>query len=1550
MEIYKYLQNLFNSSKQDKDLNLEFEISTASPPQGIKEWILSNKDHKVITYNERKWTDPIKSDSNILETRYRVRYYNTPEGITRESQSNPTQGIEGRYERKDVMTTWIAMRSYFDQFGFNAKFSHERSIDPTLNKSVVKELEGSPLLYVKLYQLRYNDIFTLDYKEITSDNRVIISLEIEFDLNRLPINPNDQFSVGNIDTEFKRLLSDISMYRFGGASSTIKLPYVPPTSNSWDITSIKSLVSAVFKKEARGNKSGLALSPKPVTLKWPHLTSDFITGGDYYVTLKADGIRSLLCYNGSAFWLITEHVSHMLSVRIKNDDQSKNAGSIKVNEDGTTVEYGLTEVIKSFIVEGELCIVEGKYVFIAADFLYYNGRSLTDSKFTERINPSSYVDKDIRNKDSPTLFMNVKSSLILNDVGLSLYEKTIESLNDNTAPLWTKKWGDTIEHSKFFIAMRHIFGLKSQFPTDGLILIPNKPYNDKNYSILKWKPVDLLTVDFLFSIQGENLMVAYLLGQKGELVDPVKKGEAIIFDLKDKKIKDGDIIEMSPTVIDSLTSKQTDEKTILYSYYKNRTGDKVVPNGYWVYEDNKNMTLSPIKREDLIGKGTALFKKAHNRIKAILLENCSKILNAAGIVSPILLDIGSGKGGDLNKWMRNFSEVFAVEPYADNLKVMRERMSKSGISENKVHTIQAQGQDTAVIKSKMTNKKANAVTAFFSLSFFDEGNINKLLETVNTLTSDTSVFAFCTQDKALLRNIFGLNPDGTSMCNPDNSDNVTMQEYIKSLNDGRFNVDNKNRIIQTGSVIVPSAEYDVIKPNVIPATLVDEFGNPFPVIGTQSVITSEGITIIPDQIEADPSTSQIVVEGETFVTKGTLSDSPAHGLTKVTESGIRFELRGDKVIPFFPGDTSVYQAEENLVDVSYLLSLLISSGWRISYSGKFDEERLLDSSDYLISSTYVYFVMTKGNTDRVTITPIEPIQVIQRNILGLSKEEYESLLSKIKVGRLEDLTALLNQVAIDITGIDQGVIIEALSKLLSDIRYNVFSNDIIIEANTQNLLTDIINTILNNRLIKEEEERIKKIKRESIISKILEVPVESLPQVVISLKEVKTQSIIINKAMAVKLKGSEVVILNKILAKQIPFLDRLEEATIYLEEPSRAASGETLATFLAIVSGDANDKDAVDLFNKLKIVISGYAGGKGLPDTNEFMANVANKGVAAPRAPSPVREQRRPTPPLQLQPVPQLQPVYVAPPVVKQTSILPTSTTKVLQGTFVQQPVIIKPAPKFLSTTSGVLPQSRTSLPSTGQGILVQNPRSVSGGGVGIPASSRNVSLVIPPTVAILESAFQKIPKVDFITPNEQFASFGSQMVNFRTQAASIPAPAKVLIAPSSFAGTMNQMKTNPVPLKPSNPVPLKSSNPVPFRQPNPTYAAPNAASFLDMIDFATPPKDVIMQPRSKTPPSNIPSTEVPRTMSGGSGRTSPTSEIIVPAEGKHYPKQENLDILSDEEEYSTEEYPEEEVVISPRKASPKGLVYDSEGYLIDENGYRYSLSPGNSRVYPTDF
>ena len=118
--------------------------------------------------------------------------------------------------------------------------------------------------------------------------------------------------------------------------------------------------------------------------------------------------------------------------------------------------------------------------------------------------------------------------------------------------------------------------------------------------------------------------------------------------------------------------------------------DRDKPNKQQVALETWRSIHSPIPSESITGNNLSAMRTYHNQTKLRLLKR----VFSSGKYST-LLDIGSGRGGDLSKWLKvGFYRVFAVEPDHSNLAIMAQRKQTMGLPPPKI--VAVAGPETEV--------------------------------------------------------------------------------------------------------------------------------------------------------------------------------------------------------------------------------------------------------------------------------------------------------------------------------------------------------------------------------------------------------------------------------------------------------------------------------------------------------------------------------------------------------------------------------------------------------------------------------------------------------------------------------------------------------------------------------------------------------------------------------------------------------------------------------------------------------------------------------------
>lgn len=468
--------------------------------------------------------------------------------------------------------------------------------------------------------------------------------------------------------------------------------------------------------------------------------NDMVYGGlvgnpdtTYTVTVKADGIRKLLVFAPSGIWLVMAPSEFSWISSIAYPELT-----------GTILDGEL--VPKSNRKEGA---PESKYWFLTFDCIVFNGdRSIAITKHKDRM---------------------IKAQRVANLMSDFLDEKG--NRLTNTLLVETKTFAELTTVDNFYDTMNNFFIYQKAlyYKDDGFIFTPEMaPYNldlDEDRvserslvllpDLVKWKPLEKMTIDF--SIRW----IASPGGRKISL-DVSDRGILVPFIGSRKKLFDGNVDssnEMTQNLpTGSIVEYRFDFVSKMFIPVRLRS-DKHRPNKLNVAVDNWDWIIDPITEDVLKGKEFKLVYKYHNRIKRALFESVipPNINNSNNLNNLTLLDIGSGLGGDVSKWLR-FSKVVAVEPDKTKLEELRRRIDNLNMKD-RVHIVNTGGEDTSLITKSVNSflgGQADVISMMFSLTFFWKNReiLNDLAETIDQNLKPGGTFIFMTLDGDSVSQIF----------------------------------------------------------------------------------------------------------------------------------------------------------------------------------------------------------------------------------------------------------------------------------------------------------------------------------------------------------------------------------------------------------------------------------------------------------------------------------------------------------------------------------------------------------------------------------------------------------------------------------------------------------------------------------------------------------------------------------------------------------------------------------------------------------------------------
>jgi hypothetical protein len=303
---------------------------------------------------------------------------------------------------------------------------------------------------------------------------------------------------------------------------------------------------------------------------------------------------------------------------------------------------------------------------------------------------------------------------------------------------------------EFYSVINQIMDTTYPFKTDpGIMFTPVNYQYDRSVSsmrlkdrvlktrpdVLKWKAPEELTIDFA---------IKHVLSVDGNYITlEVSEGRNIV-PFKGQPFKPQTDIEIVPqlqnspdgTVCEFRYIRSSSEERGKFIFVRFRD-DKSHPNPQDVALDVWEDIHFPIDELAIRGQKFSLSFRYHGRVKWDLFNAVGKALKQSPV--KVLLDIGSGKGGDIDKWIANgFTHVFCVEPNKKNREELLRRIKPH---ENiiKCHTIPTVGQDYLEIIKQITKESptgfVDAISCMLSLSFFFDNpeSTNAIGHLVNNL-------------------------------------------------------------------------------------------------------------------------------------------------------------------------------------------------------------------------------------------------------------------------------------------------------------------------------------------------------------------------------------------------------------------------------------------------------------------------------------------------------------------------------------------------------------------------------------------------------------------------------------------------------------------------------------------------------------------------------------------------------------------------------------------------------------------------------------------------
>lgn len=462
-------------------------------------------------------------------------------------------------------------------------------------------------------------------------------------------------------------------------------------------------------------------------------------GTNYMITFKADGTRKMLIIHSTGIWLVYPPFEFNLVLDL----------SLKLPQlDKLLTGYNGT------VLDGELVTakpdrtVNIAYWYKAFDCLAFRGNA--------GIQAQSYLE---RQKIVNALAGPMRTEILTID---------------------TKRTEEIKSPTDFFRLVREFLDGRDDlnYNEDGIMFIPidviynpySQDYDLKDRSlaripdICKWKEGIDITIDFA-------IKWVKLEGSEG-----VENGHLDLYSydhIKNEMVPfRGDLINpFTPDMVDHtdpLTLGEPTNTVMEYEWIRLPGGKGIFrprrirpekmgsPNRLSIALDDWDDIMNPITQDDILGDTLTMTFSYHNRVKKGLYGIIPRGSN--------ILDIGSGRGGDVAKWIGLADKgkgglIVAVEPNAEHRNNLMTRINTFNM-QNRVRIVPTGGEDTVAITNAVREfipgGKVDVVTIMLSLSFFwaSDSHLDALVQTIVTNLKPGGMIVFLTVDGTTVEQIF----------------------------------------------------------------------------------------------------------------------------------------------------------------------------------------------------------------------------------------------------------------------------------------------------------------------------------------------------------------------------------------------------------------------------------------------------------------------------------------------------------------------------------------------------------------------------------------------------------------------------------------------------------------------------------------------------------------------------------------------------------------------------------------------------------------------------
>lgn len=447
------------NSKTNSDEFIELELKLLIDPK-IKtpSFIINNNKPEDVICISKKLFEHFKNLNTDLKMTQTINFIND-ETI---KELHFDKGVQNKEKKKIYEKKRLHSPIYFTNKDYNFKLSI--SSESNVNAEVTD-------FNIIRYKLRFSfviDFWRIDFTLVKTSNSKSINTikEIKEKLFENDINQDN-------------ILEDANLWIWDYADS-IEIEFEYLNEKAMHISDFKKVFESLIKKDVKSlnvlnkifsevnissnKKSENTLKkilPNAIEINKKQYFEEILPNiKDFYITDKADGIRTVLIINNgnisyynTEYKIILESHKEIQETQLETNQESRET-DLKINTNFTN--------LKETMIECEM--INDK--FYAFDIIKYDGENVTKKIFEERL-------------------------------------KILNMLSDQWANLIIKRF-EKPKSKDFKNQIQNVLKQKSDYEIDGIIFTSNDVY--KQAKFFKWKPVENMTIDFMVKKCPDELL------------------------------------------------------------------------------------------------------------------------------------------------------------------------------------------------------------------------------------------------------------------------------------------------------------------------------------------------------------------------------------------------------------------------------------------------------------------------------------------------------------------------------------------------------------------------------------------------------------------------------------------------------------------------------------------------------------------------------------------------------------------------------------------------------------------------------------------------------------------------------------------------------------------------------------------------------------------------------------------------------------------------------------------------------------------------------------